>query len=67
MSVCSYPTVSQLKSIDPKTFFQENLPKIVEDRFKYFYASLDTTASFICLLKSQRFACSVPFNVIEMV
>ena len=50
-----------------KLCFRENLQKIIEDLFKNFYISLGTTTSGICLVKSQGFACSVLFNVIEMV
>ena len=58
---------SLLKSTNPKLFFPENLQKIIEDFLKNFNVSLGATTSCIYLLKSQRFASSVPFNVIEMV
>ena len=48
-------------------FFLENLQTIIADLFKNFYVSLGTTTSCTCLLKSQRFALSVPFNVTDMV
>ena len=58
---------SLLKSTDPKRFFRENLQKSIEYLIKNFNVSLDTTTSFIFLLKSQRFASFVLFSVIEMV
>ena len=58
---------SLLKSADPKRFFRENLQKSIEYLIKNFNISLDTTTSFIFLLKSQRFASFVLFSVIEMV
>ena len=58
---------SPLKSADPKRFFRENLQKSIEYLIKNFNISLDTTTSFIFLLKSQRFASFVLFSVIEMV
>ena len=61
---------SLLKSINflfTRTFFGENLQKFIEDLFRNFHVSLATTASCICLLKSHRFATSVPFNVTEMI
>ena len=57
---------SLLKKTDAKRFFRENGQKLTEDLCKNFYVSLGTTTSSIRLLKSQRFASSVPFNVIEM-
>ena len=65
MCVCDYLTISA-KKYQPKTFFHGNLQQTSEDLFKKFYVSLGKTISFISLLKSQRFASSVPFNVIEM-
>ena len=53
-----------LKSTNSK---RENLQNIIGDMFKNIYVSLGTTISCICLLKSQRFASSEPFNEIKMV
>ena len=51
---------SLLKSIDPK-----NLQKIIEKPFKNFSEGTSTFGT--CVIASQGFAFSVPFNVIEMV
>ena len=45
----------------------QKMQNIIEDRFKIFFVSSGTTTSCISPLKSQRFAPSVLFNVIEMV
>ena len=60
---------SLLKISDPKLFFARISQKLSNIFLKTFasYVSLGTTTSCVCLLKSQRFASSVPFNVIEMV
>ena len=61
----NYPTVPASKNY-LKLFVRESA-KTIEDLFKNFYISLGTTTSGIFLVKSQGFAASVPFNVIEMV
>ena len=48
-------------------FLPKDLEKIIKYLFKNYYLSLGATTSSICLLKSQRFGSSVPFNAIEMV
>ena len=58
---------SLLKSANPKLFFARITKKIIEDLFEIFQGSLGKITSSICLLKSQRFAFSLPFNVIEIV
>ena len=56
-----------LKGTGPKYFFVRICKNIIEDLFQNFSAFLGITTSCICLLKSQSFASSVPFNVIAIV
>ena len=69
MHVCVYSTVP-VKSTNllfTEAFFRENLRKIIEDLFRNFHVFLATTISCVCLLKSQRFATAIPFNVTKMI
>ena len=66
MCLCGYPTVPD-KKCKPQTLFLQNLQKIIKDLYQNFCFFSATTTFFICLLKSQRFSSSMPFNVIEMV
>ena len=67
MYVCGFPDLTfPAKKYRSYTFFYENLQKIIEDFLKNFYVSLGTTTFCIRQLKSQRFASSAAFNVIEI-
>ena len=58
---------SLLKVTKPKFFFARICKKLSMTFFENVYLSSGTTTSGICLVKSQGFASSVPFNAIEMV
>ena len=60
-------TVTQPSLLKSTIFFCKNLQEIMGDHFKDFYVSVGTITCCICLLKSERVASSVSFNVIEMV
>ena len=55
-----------MTDVDMKGFGKVETFKLKE-RFKKCYVFLRSAISCICLLQSQGFAFSVPFNVIKMV
>ena len=57
--ICSYLTVSLLKSIDFKPFLGRICKKLCKTFIKKIYGFLGTTASYISLLKSKQFLCAI--------